>query len=206
MEPDDVARRLSDLDDNFKKAPSEGGNFGNDLPDLGDYQALFTGVFFFEKKDPPHNAFLKLVFEVQDDAMYAGWEIPMIYNLEPHKVPHGQPTPTAEAIEQKLSFLKRDLKTMGIDVDSEDFSFAQVRPGSSIWDDPLDSPFLIAVRDSKKLNPSTGQPYRNAYLNERLGGKIPPDIPVDTDYPEPTLEQVGGGTPEDDIPFGPSMI
>lgn len=194
MDPQEVEGRLAALDESFKSASSEPMGYDNSLPEPGDYQTIFTGVEFFEKKDAPHNAFLKTIFEIQDDAMYAGREISMIYNLEPHKVPLGQPTPDREAIEMKLGFLKRDLKTMGIDVDAEDFSFAQVRPGSPIWETCLNAPFLLAVRDSKKLNPATGNPYRNAYVNERLGAPIPPDIPV-----EPYAAPVAGS--EDDIPF-----
>jgi len=201
MEPTEVSERLANLDSAFKGASSSPMGYDNELPEPGDYQTLFTAVHFFEKKAAPHNAFLKLTFEIQDDALYTGREISMIYNLEPHKVAPGQPAPTAEEVEQKLSFLKRDLKTMDIDVDAEDFSFSEVRPGSAIWDDPLDSPFLVAVRDSRKVNPNTGKPYRNAYLNERLGKAIPPDIPVE----DPPV-QVAGGDPGEDIPFAPSMF
>lgn len=195
MDPKEVEARLAALDDNFKSASSEPMGYDNTLPEPGDYQTIFTRVEFFEKKDAPNNAFLKTVFEVQDDAMYQGKEIEMIYNLEPHKVPLGQPTPDRDAIEMKLGFLKRDLKTMGVDVDGEDFSFAQVRPGSAIWEECLNAPFLIGVRDSKKVNPNTGSPYRNAYLNERLGAPIPADIPVEP-YAPAAVDANG-----DEIPF-----
>jgi hypothetical protein len=161
MTIDNLEERLAKLDESFKAASSEGG-YSNQLPEPGIYQALFREVDFFEAKQTGA-AFLKLVFEIVTGEKYKGWPVELIHPLEPDP----------EIAETKFQYLKRDLKTLGIPVDEDDFSLAQVRPGSEIWTPIFDVPVEIEVKQSKKLNPNTGQPYVNAYLQARLGDPLP---------------------------------
>lgn len=167
MPIDDFESRMAQLDDTFKNAPSDGGGFFNELPEPGTYQAILRAVDFFEQKNPPNCAFLKIIYEVVFDPKYNGAEVEMVYNLEPQKVSR------PEEVQMKLGFLKSDLKKLGVDVDSDDFSLTMVRPGGDIWDQVFDVPVELAIKDSKKLNEQTGRPYRNAYLNTRTGDPLP---------------------------------
>jgi hypothetical protein len=202
-------QRIAALSDSFKNAPSDGGGFINELPEPGEYQAVFRYVDFFEQKNPPNAAFLKLAFEIVFDTKYQGREVELIYNLEPHKPAPGKAAPTKEELEMKLGFLKADLKKLGVAVDEDDFTLAQVRPGGSIWDPIMDVPVEISVRDSKKTNPNTGRPYRNAYLNTRTGDPLPKgqqpipssDIPVQLGDPVTPQVPVASAMDDDLPPF-----
>lgn len=189
----DLEKRLAALDENFKAASSEGGGYG-ELPEPNDYQAVFREVDFFEAKQTGE-AFIKLIFEVVLSKDYQGHEIALIHSLEPQG---------DEAFRtMKFGFLKKDLKTLGVDVDAEDFSLALVRPGSSIWDPVMDVPVEITVKDSKKLNDKTGRPYRNAYLNSRLGDPLPgaEARQLGSDMGTDPVAPVTSNVTDDDIPF-----
>jgi hypothetical protein len=193
---------MAALDDHWKAAPSEGGGFFNELPEPGTYQAVFRAVDFFEQKNPPNCAFLKLVYEIVFDQKYQGREVEMVYNLEPHKQ-----SQDAADVQRKLSFLKADLKKLGVPVDDGDFSLTMVRPGGEIWDPIMDVPVEIAVVTSKKINEKTGLNHVNVYLNARTGGPLPKgqapipasDIPVqlgdDTPYVPPAKASAFGDVP-----------
>jgi hypothetical protein len=188
----DLEARLGQLDDAFRNAPSEGDG-ARWMPPAGvDYQCFLREIDFFEAK-ATGKAFLKMVFEIAFGE-FANREIDMLYNLEPDGTP--------DEVEMRLGFLKRDLKTLGVPVDSDEFTFAQVRPGSPIWDDILDVPVEIAVRESKKVNEKTGKPFVNSYLNARMGDPMPKqqllqqqsDVPGEMP-PAPTVED------DESIPF-----
>lgn len=176
MSIDDFEARLAALDGHFRNASADGASF--ELPDPGNYQAIFRRVDFFERKDAPNDAFLKLTYEIVFDPNHEGREVDFIYSLEPQKT-----GASAEEVEMKLGFLKRDLRTLGVDVTEEDFSLTRIAPGASLWDDLLDCTVELAIRDSKKVNPNTGRAYRNAFLNERTGDALPPatDVPAVVD-------------------------
>jgi hypothetical protein len=181
---DNLEDRLARYDDTFKKASVDA--YGNQLPDPGTYQAVFREVDFFESK--AGYAFLKLVFEVTFDDEWRGHRIEKIYQLEFDD--------EAKAA-LKLGFLKKDLLTLGVDTQADDFSLTMVRPGSPVWDGVLDVPVEVAVVDSKKVDEKTGRPFRNAYLNARLGGPISQDVPNTVDPVAPVASVAG----DDDIPF-----
>lgn len=185
----DLAAKLAALDAEFKDAPTPGLD---DMPEPGDYQALLKSIDTFEgKKDSTQ--YLKLVYEIVHDPSYAGREVDFIYLWVP------DPSIPDEEVRRRLGFLKADLQTLGVDTDADDFSYASVYPGSDFWDGLLDTPVAIAVRDSKKTNPETGRAYRNAYLNERLGGPLTSDIPNTIPPVEPVAAQPENG--QDPIPF-----
>lgn len=188
MDPKDLAARLAELDEDFAAAPDvDDDPFA--LPEPGIYQTVLNRIDYFEAKttgDP----FLKLVFEVTLDPAYAGREIDLIYNLGASGTPEDR--------QRRLGFLKRDLAKLGVDPNAEDFSLGLLYPGSPIWDQVLDAPCVIAVVDSKKTNPNTGKPWRNAYLNERLGDPLPSDIPSDG---VPPVAAQAALDDDPDIPF-----
>ena len=191
LDPADLAARLKELDSDFADAPIEDDDpFA--LPPPGIYQCILDRIDYFESHagDP----FLKWVFVVKLDPVYAEREISLIYNLGA--------SGTAEDRKRRLGFLKRDLAKLGVNPEEEGFSLSDLHPGSPVWDKVLDAPCVIAVVDSKKTNPSTGKPYRNAYLNERLGAPlqesdVPSDLPVGAAVPS---------VADDDIPFAPSVL
>lgn len=196
MPIENLDERLAKMDDAFKSAPSDGGG-GFWLPPVGIYQGILRSLDFFETK-ADQRALLKLTYEIvlAQDRSLNGREIDFVYNLEPQGTP--------DEVEFRLSFLKRDLKTLGIPVDSDEFSFAQVRPGSEIWDPIMDVPVEIEVKASKKINADTGKPYVNAYLQARLGDPLPAgqvpagDIPIEgMDQPTP----VKADDESDPVPF-----
>jgi hypothetical protein len=106
-----------------------------------------------------------------------------------------------------LGFLKKDLATLGVAVDSDEFSFNHIRPGNPMWDGLLDSQVEIAVVASKKTNPDTGEPYRNAYVNFLIAGPMPKsDIsnePLDPRVFQASkvFEKDGESKPDERIPF-----
>jgi hypothetical protein len=122
-------------------------------------------------------------------------QVSKLYDLEPQLVSGRVPASTEE-VQQKLGFLKRDLKTLGIDVEAEDFSMGLVRPGSPIWDVALNCPYDLAVKTSTSTD-KEGKPYRNLYVNARLGGPLTGDVPADV--PVPSVSRPGDG--DDDVPF-----
>jgi hypothetical protein len=195
MPLDDLEDRLSSLDELWKTAKTDGPS-GNWLPDEdGDYQGILVQVDFFEqKKEPVGKAWLKLIWELQEtnssDRQYAGMQVSKLYDLEPQLVSGRVPASTEE-VQQKLGFLKRDLKTLGIDVEAEDFSMGLVRPGSPIWDVALNCPYDLAVKTSTSTD-KEGKPYRNLYVNARLGGPLTGDVPADVPAPA-TSAQISGG-------------
>lgn len=191
MPIENLEERLASLDDTFKSAPMEGG-FTRFMPEPGLYQGILREIDFFESKKG--QAFLKLVFEIALHPEYAGQQIELTYNLEPDG--------NNEEREQKLGFLKRDLRTLGIPVESDEFSFAQVRPGSAIWDPVMDVPVSIEVKDSKRVNPDTGKPWRNAYVQDRLGDPLPVGTtPMPQSEIPNTLEPQQQVAADDTIPF-----
>jgi hypothetical protein len=71
-----------------------------------------------------------------------------------------------------------------------------VRPGSPIWDVALNCPYDLAVKTSTSTD-KEGKPYRNLYVNARLGGPLTGDVPADV--PVPSVSRPGDG--DDDVPF-----
>lgn len=170
--------RLAALNTDFKAAPVATDDSKFDLPPDGDYQAVVNRWDFFESKKD--ELFLKTEYLVQHYPEHAGAQIDLIYSLEDP---------------ERFQYLKKDLATLGADVDSLDLT--ELRPGSPTLEGLCDTPVLLRVATSKKTNPNTGKPYRNAYLQERFGG------PLTSDVTPPAGEGVGDPrtTSDDKIPF-----
>lgn len=200
IDPQKLAERLAALDKPFHEAPSEGGGFGDDVED-GTYQAITQRWGFFETKK--NAACIKLAFEIALDVKYEGSVVEKVWNLEPHVQ---DPSLNPDEVANRLGFLKRDLKRLGaLEVDDEDFSYADVRPGSELLERLLDLPVEIALK--------TKNGYQNVYINAVTGEKVQgragmmpkSDIPSDLepqtlpgDFARPSASAVHG---DDDIPF-----
>jgi hypothetical protein len=149
---DDFTDRLSAMQSAFKEAEVDADPFA--LPEPGDYQALVNEFDIFETDS---GLLFKTRFQIINDPVYSGRFADTIHNLE-------DPA--------RIGFLKTHLSRLGADVSNLDL--ADLRPGSEYLREFLDVTCDIAVKDSKKTNPNTGKPYRNVYLNGRLGSS---DIP-----------------------------
>lgn len=192
----DLEGRLAAMQEAFNDAPTDSGSI-TELPPDGEYQALVKSFDVFESK--AGDLYLKTVLEVAFDREYAGREAPTIHSLDDP---------------DRIKFLKTHLSRLGADV--ENLDMREVRPGSELLTSLLDVPVAIAVRTSSKTD-ANGVPYRNVYLNERLGnpmnangagvvggpmlgGKVQQpatDVPADTEG----LEQAPAPHAEDDPPF-----
>jgi hypothetical protein len=162
---DNLAERLAGLNDDWQDAKT----FSRNWPPDGDYQALVHRFDFFEGGENNH-AYLKTELEVQHDDDWHGTIVETIHDLEDP---------------DRLGFLKQHLQTLGLELDS--FSDLENR-----LSEVLDVPVAIRIKTSDKTD-NDGNNYRNAYVNERLGGPIGSDVPPDT-----------AGLPVDEPDFAPN--
>ena len=190
-----IADRLAALDNDYAKAPV-GGDF--ELPPDGIYQAVVDRFDTFEPKNgnSAGKLLLKTTFKIELDPKYTGKQVDIIHSLEDA---------------DKFQWLKKHLQTLGLDPESFQFSDLMDQLHTV-----LDVPCELAIVTSDKTNPNTGEPYRNAYLNRRLGDALPskpkakrkPKDPTQTgasDVPssmDPGPEDGDPGMDDDDtIPF-----
>lgn len=176
-----LEERLAALSTEFKQAPIATGGGKYELPEDGTYQAVIERFDTFEGKNGKSagQLFLKTEMSIRFDEKYEGREVSVIHNLEDP---------------ERFDQLKRHLVTLGLD--PEGFDFARLLDELHAV---LDVPVEIAVVTSNKTNPNTGEPYRNCYINRRIGDKISDLGPVDPDE----FKAKSGVTASDDetIPF-----
>lgn len=188
MSIDNLEQRLSNLNTFFDSADASADPYA--LPEPGSYNARLRLVDFFEAKSSGA-AFLKLSFEIFGSAGYEGKVVDIVHCLEPQKIGATDP----DKIEMKFGFLKRDLMLLGIDPDAEGFHLGLVMPGSQIWDGALDKAVTLTIYDAKKINESTGKPYRNAKIEPYIGSDVPVSAGVETGAP------ARAAVPSQDLPF-----
>lgn len=172
--PEDLEDRLAGMQGEWEKAKAF--NQG-ELPEDGTYQALIQRFDFFESKKG--ELFLKTELQIQLDEKYEGHPVEIIHNLSDP---------------DRLDWLKQHLHNCGLDLEN----FAEL---DGRLHELLDVPVEIAVKTSKKTD-NNGNPYRNAYVNQRLGNPMPgagaTDVPAD---PDPVPAGASAGQSDDDIPF-----
>lgn len=177
-----LRERLLAQQEAFAKAPVGGGAFVKEWPEDGTYQGLVRSFDHFETK--VGDACIKTELEVAFDPKYKGWCVEAIHNLENEERHH----------KTKEHFSKILGRT--------DFEIVDLLDGSDLLAEMLDVPIEFAIKTSENINEKTGQPYRNVYVNQRLGDKLgapTSDLPADTadlDDPPPEL-----GGEDEDIPF-----
>lgn len=177
MSIDNLEERLAAMQDSFNEAPSDISSPFDPPPD-GDYQALVKRFDFFESKTTNH-AFLKTELEVVHDPQYTGREASVVHDLEDP---------------DRVNWLKRHLAILGADVESLDLR--QVRPGSELLEALCDTPVEITVKTSDRLD-KDNKPYRNVYVNRKLGDPIRSDVPA----PRESAAPAAGAVYDDKIPF-----
>jgi hypothetical protein len=185
---DNLEERLAEQQELYNQAPAASGD-PSELPPDGTYQVLIRRWDFFESKAGV--AYLKLESEVALDPEYQGRSVDKIWNLEPRA------NQSQDQWRQSLSFLKGDLKTIGVPPETP---LTEIRPGSAVLEAVLDVPLQIVIKTSEKTD-ADGNPYRNVYINERLGGPMrsTADVPADTaDFGPPPA---GHAAADEDIPF-----
>lgn len=175
MSVDNLKERLAAMNDSYQDAKT----FSSDeLPPDGEYQAIVERFDFFEGKSSPHDVFLVTELRIQLDPEWEGRIAKTIHNL-------------TDA--ERLGFVKSHLKTLGLG-ELDDFSTLE-----EVLPEALDVPVLIAVKTSERTD-SEGKPYRNVYVNERLGDPLErSDVPVNRADFEPAPTPAGAD--EDPIPF-----
>lgn len=157
MSIDNLEDRLAKMQPAFQQASADTGSPFDPPPD-GDYQALVKRFDFFESK--AGQAFLKTEMEVVHDPHYSGREASVVHNLEDP---------------DRINYLKRHLAILGADVDALDLRL--VRPGSVVLEALCDTPVEITVKTSDRTD-KDGNPYRNVYVNRRLGDPVRSDVPI----------------------------
>jgi hypothetical protein len=187
----DLLARLEKTEEAYKKAPTERVS---ELPEDGDYQAIFRDVKLIESKAGV--AYLIWTFEVDEsDPKYAGFEVPKFYCLEPRKQGEISGYDVTSADEERtLGYLKQDIAKFGVEVPE---SITEVI-GGPLYDDMLDRPVALAIKINKK---GTKQ---NVFINEVLGSKLTSDITPQSmlEEVEPVAESNEVDTKStDDIPF-----
>lgn len=184
-----IEDRLAAMDGDFKKAkePSAGG--GSWMPEEdGDYQVIVERFDTFTSKDKTA-LFLKAELKIANDREYDGQVMEKVWPLDDP---------------DKLGYLKRDLRTMGLEPDADDFSFGNLL---TELEQVLDVPLMVAVVTSNRLNEKTNEYYRNIYINQRLGAPLRQqdvertgrsDVPAEA---PPTRAPQTVPDDDDDIPF-----
>jgi hypothetical protein len=161
MDATEVQQRLAQRQQAWDQAPASTG-FGDDWPPDGDYQATILEFDFIDTEKA--GLFLKVVFQVENDATYRGRRVEQLYTLEDP---------------DRLKYTKQALATMG--VDTAGTALADIYPDAPLLNSLLDTPVEIAVKSSEKVNEKTGQRYRNAYVNKRLGPPLRAQSDLDSD-------------------------
>lgn len=180
-----IEDRLKALDSDFKKAKEPAAGGGSWMPEEdGDYQVIVERFDTFSNKDKT-SLFLKAELKIANDRDYDGQVMEKVWPLDDP---------------EKMGYLKRDLRTMGLNPDDDDFSFGNLLIELR---SVLDVPLMVAVVTSNRVNEKTGENYRNIYLNQRLGAPLrrndvertgKSDIPA-------TVPPTAGDDDEDPIPF-----
>lgn len=147
---ENLQARLERMQPAFEAAPDTPPSLFDPPPD-GDYQTLLHEFDFFEGGQPKQ-AFLKMRFQVVHNEEYAGRFCETVYPLED---------------EERIGYLKRDLKTLGADMDS--FRLVDCVPDSPFLIGLLDTPTLIRVKTGSKINEKTGKPYVSVYIEQKIG-------------------------------------
>ncbi len=178
--------RLAALNDDFRAAPT-GGSY--DMPPDGDYQAIVDSFDHFESQKG--ELFLKTILKIELDPEYAGRQVEIIHNLTDP---------------ERLNRLKGHLQTLGLNPDEIEFSQLM-----SALHDVLDVPVLVRIKTGKMKTDGSGEHWRSAYVNRRLGEPLrknpaktgASDVPTGRDPSgDPGPEDGDPGlTPDSDIPF-----
>jgi hypothetical protein len=162
MSVSDVTTRLQAMNDAWQQAEIPEG--GYELPPDGDYQAVVERFDWFEANSNGH-LFLKTEMRISSGAS-SGAEVQTIHDVEDP---------------ERLGWLKRHLSTLGVEDGPLNTLEQRLAPVAG-------TPVEIRIKTSTKTN-ADGIPYRNVYVNKRLGA------------PGAAPAAAASKNPDDDIPF-----
>lgn len=183
MSIDNLQDRLKAMQAPFQEAPLPATG-GKPMPPDGKYQGLVKGFDFFESN--AGQLFLKTILQVALHPDHEGAEVETVHNLEDP---------------DRIEWAKGHLHTLGIDVDQLNLGELQGE-----LEQVLDVPVEFQIKTSDKKAPD-GLPYRNVYVNKRLGNPMPraqqADVPADTEGLDDEQQALAaaGAKKTDDIPF-----
>lgn len=137
---------LDGVEEAFRDAPADSGSLYQPPPD-DDYEAL---VHQFEFLSGDWGVGLKVNFQITNHSKYSGRICGDLFGITP----------------DRIGYLKNFLARL--DVDVENMSVQELRPGSDLLNSLLDTPVLIRVK-SKDSGNNDGKRYTNVYLQRKLG-------------------------------------
>jgi hypothetical protein len=138
------------LDEPFKGTPESGGGGGENVPD-GNYRVVLDSVEI--RTSQAGNEYLNW------DMIIQGGDYPGRHLFTGNSFPKGDDE--LAKIQQQLGFLKHNLKTCGVDIDSPKFSL------SKFLDDKLVSLYGIVLDvTAKTKKDKSGVDRQNVYINE----------------------------------------
>lgn len=175
--PPELKERLASVNDDWQRTVRTSGD---DLPPDGDYQAIVERFEPFQAKSSGAY-WLKTELRIQLDPDWDGKIVTTIHALD-------DPA--------RAEFLVRHLRTLGISGDAlEDLSNID-----QALHTVLDVPVRIAVVTADRINEKTGLPFRNVYVNERLGPPLTSQARSDVPAEQPAQPAAAGAVAADDEP------
>lgn len=198
MPIDNLQERLEAVAADFGDAEPDSGSMFAPPPE-GYYLTLVHEFDWFDGGEPKQ-AWMKVRLLVQSDE-------------DGDRTHGGRFCEKLYAIEDKDKFgrIKADMELLGAEelaqkIHGRPLAILDLMPNTDVIRGMLDTPVKVRVKDGKNIDPATGKPYRNTFIEERLG---PPgsggveftprsDVPDDGDFGPPAVPQ---GTLDDDIPF-----
>lgn len=176
--PPELKERLASVNDNWQRTVRTSGD---DLPPDGDYQAIVERFEPFQAKSSGAY-WLKTELRIQLDPEWDGKIVTTIHALDDP---------------DRAEFLVRHLRTLGLSADElEDLANID-----QALHKVLDVPVRIAVVTADRINEKTGLPFRNVYVNERLGPPLTSQQRSDVPADPPAPPAAAGATPDEELPF-----
>lgn len=187
IDPAALAERMRQKQEKFDQAKVTSG-YSQDWPPDGSYQALIRRFDFFEPKAPRADgttAYLKTEFDIANHPEHDGRTVETIHALDSDEG-------------WRIEALKTHFDRLGIDVATLDLT--ELVPGSDTLQGLLDVPVEIAIKTSDQIDEKSGEPYRNLYVNKRLGDKLGSNGDVPAEAPTHAAAARSGRS-DDEIPF-----
>jgi len=172
--------RLAPLDQAFANAKPM--LVRGELPPDGVYQGVIDDFDFIEA-NKTGELFLKTIVKLAGDE-YGGQTIDKLNALEDP---------------ERFDMLKTHLDRMG--VDTAQLKLSEIE---QVLVRLTDVPVQLTIKTSDKVNPKNGQPYRDWYVDKRLGSPLrqQADVPADTDgLPGLEPQPVAAAAADETIPF-----
>lgn len=143
------------LADAFTRAPV---NPSDDMPEDGTYQAVVHRFDVIEAKSG--KAYLKTEFQIAHDAKYEGRVVATLHQVDDPEV-------------LLKGWLKQHLHKLGVDVEALEFPDSPQELERFVTP-TIGTPVQVTIKTNRSRLDNDGNPRRNVYLDQRLGGPIAP--------------------------------